>query len=173
MNKFQLAHRNATIKAHEAAIRIELARHPEVVATLKLFPPKLRDQVRLHVSDFSNTVWMSVNMDELDSFKDKALTKLLAKFADAAWNCSSKDWTHSDSPNRDFHFSRDVEWKPKASRHTRWLDINCGYYYIPTSFELNVSVSAYVKSDSPLCRMVVTGVEEEVVRKEIKQIVCA
>lgn len=173
MNKFQLAHRNATIKAHEAAIRTELARHPAVKATLALFPPKLREAVRLHVSDFSNTVWMSVNMDDLDSFKDKALTKLLAKFADADWKGSSRDWTHSDTPNRDFNFSRDVAWKPKASRHTRWLDTYCGYYYIPNSFEIHVSVNAYVKSDSPLCRMVVTGVEEEVVRKEIKQIVCA
>jgi hypothetical protein len=31
----------------------------------------------------------------------------------------------------------------------------------------------YVKSDSPTCRIVVEGYEEEVVRKEIKKIVCA
>lgn len=38
---------------------------------------------------------------------------------------------------------------------------------------VQVKVFAYVKSDSPLCRVVVTGMKEEVVRTAIKQIVCA
>jgi len=36
-----------------------------------------------------------------------------------------------------------------------------------------VTVFAYVKSDSPLCRVVVTGVTERMVREETKEIVCA
>ena len=173
MNKFQIAHRNATIKLHEAAIRTELARHEELKKTLALFPPKLRAQVRLIISDFSNSVLFTLTLDNLDSFKDKALVKLLEKFADGDWESRSTDYTHSDTPNRDFSFTRKVAWTPKPSRHTRWLAANCGDYYIPKEFEINVGIYAYVKSDSPLCRMVVTEVKEEVVRKEIKQIVCA
>ena len=41
------------------------------------------------------------------------------------------------------------------------------------NFELNVTVYSYVKSDSPLCRVVVTGTTERIVREETKQIVCA
>ena len=173
MNKFQFAHRNATIKAHEAAIRAELARHPAVKQTLSLFPPKLRDQVRLHVSDYSNTMQFTLTMSDIDSFKDKALIKLLTKFADDEWQTHSRDWTHGDTPNRDFAFTRKVTWTPKPSRHTRWIATNCGEYYVPISFDIDVRLFTYVKSDSPLCRMVVTEVKEEIVRKEIKQIVCA
>jgi hypothetical protein len=173
MNKFQFAHRNATIKAHEAAIRAELARHPAVKATLSLFPPKLRDQVRLHVSDYSNTMQFTLTLDDLDTFKDKTLVKILSRFADGDWESRSVDYTYSDTPNRDFAFTRKLAWTPKPSKHTRWLAVNCGDYYVPTSFEIHVGIYAYVKSDSPLCRMVVTEVKEEVVRKEIKQIVCA
>ena len=43
----------------------------------------------------------------------------------------------------------------------------------PLTFELSVYVFAYVKADSAACRIVVTGVEEKVVRTEIKEIVCA
>jgi len=129
--------------------------------------------VRLTLNEYSSGVQFTLTLNELDSFKDKMLTKLLAKFASEEWECSSRDWTNSDTPNRDFHFSRDVAWSPKPSRHTRWLTANCGDYYVPKKFAVNVGIFAYVKSDSPLCRMVVTGVKEEVVRKEIKQIVCA
>ena len=173
MNKFQLAHRNATIKAHEAAIRTELARHEEVKKTLALFPPKLRDQVRLHVSDYSNTMQFTLTLDNLDTFKDKTLVKILSRFAEGDWESRSTDYTHSDTPSRDFAFNRSVAWTPKPSRHTRWIATHCGEYYIPISFDIQVGIYAYVKSDSPLCRMVVTEVKEEVVRKEIKQIVCA
>lgn len=41
------------------------------------------------------------------------------------------------------------------------------------AFIVSVQVMAYVKYDSPLCRIVTTGYTEEVVRKEVKQIVCA
>lgn len=173
MNTIQFAQRNAIIKAHETAIRTELARHPAVKATLALFPPKLRDKVRLSISDYSNSVQFSLTMDSLDSFKDKGLLKILERFAEGDWGSRSTDYTGSDTPNRDFHFNRAVTWAPKPSKHTRWLAVNCGEYYIPKEFEIYVGIYTYVKSDSPLCRMVVTEVKEEVVRKEIKQIVCA
>lgn len=173
MNKFQIAHRNATIKMHQSALRVELARHPEVAATLKMFPPKLRSEVRLNISEYNNTVQFAVVLIDLDSFKDKALTKLIAKFAGDEWGSQTNDYTYDDKPNRDYHFTRRVAWTPKPSKHTRWLEANGSEYPLPTTFEIVINIFAYVKSDSPLCRVVVTGFKEEVTRKEIKQIVCA
>lgn len=173
MNKFQIAQRNASINAHRTAIRTELARHEEVRKTLALFPPKLRSEVVLQVSEYNNSVSFTLVMRDLESFKDKQLTKLLAKFAGDEWLTRSNDYTHSDTPNRDFSFTRKLAWTPKPSKHTRWLAAYVGDYFIPSSFDISVNLFTYVKSDSPLCRIVVAGVEEEVVRKEIKQIVCA
>jgi hypothetical protein len=44
---------------------------------------------------------------------------------------------------------------------------------VPTEMRINVSIYAYVKADSPTCRVVVTGVKERVIREETKEIVCA
>lgn len=175
MNRFQIAHRNATIAAHRSAIRIELARHPAVKNILKMFPPAMRKDVRMQVGEFHDGVSFSLRLSDLDSFKDKKLTKLLAKFAGDEWASQTNDYTY-DTPNRDFHFNRDIPWTPKPSKHTRWFDKateDTGYNHTPTSFRVSVSLFTYVKSDSPTCRIVVEGYEEEVVRKEIKKIVCA
>ena len=173
MNKFQIAQRNAVIALHKQAIRVELARHPEVKKVLAAFPPALRKDVRLSISDYSDTVNFSLTLRERESFKDKKLTKLLAKFAGDEWGANSTDYTY-ETPNRDFTFNRSFDWAPKTSKHTRWLSDNedCAHH-IPHRFHTYVSLYTYVKSDSPTCRIVVEGIEEEVVRKEIKKIVCA
>lgn len=172
MNRFQIAHRNATIAAHRSAIRVELARHPAVKKILAMFPPVLRNEVRMQVGEFHDGVSFSLRLSDLNSFKDRKLTNLLAKFAGDEWASQTNDYTF-DTPNRDFHFNREIPWTPKPSKHTRWIEANCGAYHIPTSFRVSVSLFTYVKSDSPTCRIVVEGYEEEVVRKEIKKIVCA
>jgi hypothetical protein len=173
MNKFQIAQRNATIALHKHAIRVELARHPEVKNILMLFPPAMREEVRLEISGYTDTVNLMLTLRDLDSFKDKALTKLLTKFAsDDAWQARTVDYTHSETPNRDFTFTRDIPWTPKPSKHTKWIDENCGDYHIPQAFRIHVSLYTYVKSDSPTCRIVVKGIQEEIVRKEITEIVC-
>jgi hypothetical protein len=171
MNKIQTAQRNATIALHKQALRIELARHPEVKNILMMFPPALRKEVRLHLSDYGDSVNFTLTMRDLESFKDKQLTKLLAKFAGDEWQTQTSDYTYSDAPNRDFSFNRTIAWTPKPSKHTRWLDTN--EEPIPNTFRVYITLYTYVKSDSPTCRIVVEGYEEEVVRKEIKKIVCA
>jgi hypothetical protein len=173
MNKIQAAQRNATINAHQSAMRVELARHPEIKNILKMFPPALRKEVRFSVSDYSDSATFILRMIGLESFKDKQLVKLLAKFAGDEWASQTSDYANSDTPNRDFSFNREIPWTPKPSKHTRWIEKNCGAYHIPTTFKISVMLFTYVKSDSPTCRIVVEGYEEEVVRKEIKKIVCA
>jgi hypothetical protein len=91
-------------------------------------------------------------MYDLDSFKDKQLTNILERFLD--WKTTTNEFT-SGLPNKDFRFDKKCH------------DAKVG------DFEISVAVYAYVKSDSPLCRIVVTGVTEEIVRRETKQIVCA
>ena len=173
MNKFQIAQRNATAALHKQAIRIELARHPVVRNILMMFPPALRENVNLGVSDYSDAVHLTLTIRDLDSFKDKTLTKVLAKFAiDDAWQARTTDYTHSDTPNRDFNFTRTVAWTPKTSKHTKWLDDTCGEHRIPNEFTVYLTLYTYVKSDSPTCRIVVKGIQEEIVRKEITEIVC-
>lgn len=173
MNKIQVAQRNATIAAHQSAIRVELARHPVVRNILMCFPPALRKDVGLRISDYSDSVNFTLTMRDLESFKDKKLTKLLACFAGDEWQTQTSDYTYSDAPNRDFSFNREIPWTPKPSKHTRWIEKNCGAYHIPNTFRVYITLYTYVKSDSPTCRIVVEGYEEEVVRKEIKKIVCA
>lgn len=173
MNKFQIAQRNATVALHKQALRIELARHPAVKAVLMMFPPALRAQIDLSVSDYSDTVNLNLMLRDLDSFKDPRLVKLLAKFAsDDAWKARTADYTYSDTPNRDYNFRRTIDWTPKPSKHTKWLEANCGAYHIPYNFQIQVTLFTYVKSDSPTCRIVVKGIKEEIVRKEITEIVC-
>jgi hypothetical protein len=132
--------------------RAKFLRHPAVKEAFTAIPPKLRKEASLSCSSFSGAINISVAMYDLDSFKDAKLTRVLEKFID--WETSVSEFTHN-CPNKDFSFSKSVETDNGEM------------------FKLNVFVYAYVKEDSPLCRIVVAGFTEEVVRKEIKKIVCA
>ena len=143
---------NAIETAKRMALKPLLLKHPEVKAAFNLLPAKIRKDAALSLSTYGNTVFIAVTMYDLDSFKDKQLTSILERFLD--WNATTSEYT-SGLPNKDFRFD-------KQCRDDKVGD-----------FEINVGVYAYVKSDSPLCRIVVTGVTEEIVRKETKQIVCA
>ena len=96
---------------------------------------------------YSSTVYINATVRGLDSFKDAKLTRLLERFLD--WETQVNEYTYGE-PNKDFAFTKKID-----------------------GMEIRVCIYAYVKSDSPLCRIVVTGVTERVVREEVKQIVCA
>ena len=132
--------------------RAKLLRHPAVKEAFNAVPPKMRKDASIQCSSFSSSVNISLSMQDLDSFKDAKLTRVLEKFID--WETSVSEYTHG-RPNKDFSFNKRFETADGLS------------------FTLNVFVYAYVKEDSPLCRIVVAGFTEEVVRKEIKKIVCA
>ena len=143
---------NAIEVAKRMALKPLVLRHPEVKAAFNLLPAKVRKNATLSLSTYGNVVFISVTMYDLDSFKDKKLTSILERFLD--WKTSTSEYT-SGLPNKDFRFDK------------KFTDDKAG------EFEISVAVYAYVKADSPLCRIVVTGVTEEVVRREVKQIVCA
>ena len=127
--------------------RIKMLKHPAVKEAFEMFPLNLRKKVSISMSSYNNTVFLTMFMYDLDSFKDVRFTSLLERFID--WNVSTSDYTYG-VPNKDVRFDKKVD------------DIT-----------ISVTVGAYVKEESPLCRIVTTGFTEEIVRKEIKQIVCA
>lgn len=141
--------RATRIAAKQLSARVALLKHPAVRAAFEAFPVNQRMGVNLSLSTYGDSVCINTTMRNLESFKVPKLTCLLERFTGNEWTVRVNEYTN-DAPNKDFHFERQVD-----------------------GFTLNVSIYAYVKSDSPLCRVVVTGVTERVVREEIKAIVCA
>lgn len=132
----------------------------------------------ISVSDYSAAIDSGVALRDLDSFKDTRLLKVLDTFAAGDWDASSSDYTY-DQPNRDYRFKRTIDRPLDTLRLTAaerrslsWLDTHASYS-IPTELTLTVGIYAYVKADSDACRIEVVGIEEEVIKKEIKRIVCA
>jgi hypothetical protein len=143
------ASRIARTEAKRLAARVALLKDPAVKAAFEAFPPVMRKDVNVSLSSYGDTVFMNLSIRDLDSFKSPKLTKVLEKFMGDEWKLRVNDYPN-ETPNKDFHFGKQVG-----------------------EFAIDVSIYAYVKSDSPLCRVVVTGVTERVVREEIKEIVCS
>ena len=173
------AKRDALATAHRAALRPVMFTSPVVRQTIMSFPPALRERVSLNGSNYGDQVTMYLTMRDLDSLKDKRLTKLLEKFAGDEWVCRTSDYTYAEA-NRDFVFTRKVSVPVPLNSHTKWL-IKDGQMYqsiyedtpLTVEMEIQVFISAYVKSDSPLCRIEVVERNERVVIDEVKRIVCA
>jgi len=128
------------------------------------------------ISQSADSVRFGATLYDLDSLKDERLLQALEPFAGGTdWTAGSTDWTHSDRPNRDYSFVQRVELDPclfPMPAPLRRALLRAGDL-APQAFDLRVVICAYVKSDSPLCRVVVKGIEEKIVREEIKEIVCA
>ena len=152
--KATAARKELTAEMKRMKKRLGLTSHHAAKATWALFPLKMRKDVRVVLSQFGDSISFTVWLTGLESFKDKRLTSVLAAFATPEWRAHTNDWTGGDEPNRDYKFERSVieEGEP--------------------SFNIQVGIYAYVKSDSPTCRIVLKEVKEEVVRKEERVIVC-
>lgn len=147
--------RTTRIAAKQLSARVALLKHPAVRAAFEAFPPVMRKDVDISLSTYGESVYMNTTMRNLESFKVPKLTCLLERFMGDEWRARVSEYPN-DTPNKDFHFERRIG--------------ETGQYH---EFTLNVTIFAYVKSDSPLCRVVVTGVTERMVREETKEIVCA
>jgi hypothetical protein len=140
----------------------------------------------VNTSEYSAEVSLGLTLRELESFKDERLTKLVSAFAGDEWTATTTDYTY-DPPNRDYRFTMEIE-APLADlldeqrrglrltaaeqRSLAWLREQAPYE-VPRTVLLTVGIYAYVKADSAACRIEVVGIEEEVIKKEIKRIVCA
>jgi hypothetical protein len=142
----------------------------------------------LDVDQHAETVRIGVSLRDLESFKDPRLLKVLEAFvgtadADGAeWESSTADYAFT-MPNRDYSFERKLSLadptrlppglrKALSRAHDTLVTLNHWDPTTPSELKIIVNVYAYVKSDSPLCRVVVTGVTERVIREEKKEIVC-
>ena len=168
--KLAIARRRVEQMAHETALRADTVNHEIVKDVYAALPAYARKRTDISGGIYGN-VFMSMTIEELDSFKDKRLLKVLDVFSGDDWKQETKDYT-GGIPNRDFTFTKEFHMPHNyGSAHYKWLKKR-GIVFDST-FTLSVFVCAYVKEDSPSCKIVVTGFEEEVVRKEIKKIVCA
>lgn len=134
----------------------------------------------VNTSEYNAEVSLGLTLRELESFKDERLTKLLERFAGDEWRSSTTDYTY-DRPNRDYRFTRELDdplrhpalrLTAAERRSLAWLREQAPYE-VPRTVLLTVGIYAYVKADSDACRIEVVGIEEEVIKREVKRIVCA
>lgn len=177
MNQFTYAKQVALASAHRAALKVRVLEAPQVQAILQLFPRNLRKDVEISCSEYSNAVTFALYMRDLDSLKDKKLMRVLEAFvSDPEWNSSSNDYTHSDTPNRDYRFDKKISIPMPANEHSRWLEKHFMFWHDDKTtlpVEIRIYISAYVKQDSNSCRIEVVERKEKVVIEEVKRIVCA
>jgi hypothetical protein len=110
----------------------------QMVHIAKMLCPTEDDNTTLYFDVDSHTPSILVNMHRLDSFKDHRLAMALWFLTDldGQRDVTTSDW--AESLNRDYKFE----------------------------FEgFKVTISAFVKSDSPTCRKVVVGSKTEVVNE--------
>lgn len=183
-----IAKRRAIIAQHKRVLLAACVRLPQVKPLFVALAKATLggEQPWVNTSEYSAEVSVGLTMRELASFKDERLTKLVSRFAGDEWTASTQDFTY-DKPNRDFRFTMTID-DPLADlldeqrrglrltaaerRSLAWLREHASWE-MPRTLTLSVSIYAYVKADSDACRIEVVGFEEEVVKKEIKRIVCA
>lgn len=179
--------RRAVIAQHKRVLHAALVRLPQVKP---LFVTLTRaalggEHPWVTTSEYSAEVSLGLTLRELESFKDGRLTKLLERFAGDEWRGTTTDYTY-DQPNRDYRFAMEIDDPLGAygpghpalrltaaeQRSLAWLREQAPYE-VPRTLQITVGIYAYVKADSDACRIEVVGIEEAVIKKEIKRIVCA
>ena len=162
-NAAQEAHATAAL----VAIRPTLLRQPALRKIYNQIPAALRKYASLSLSTYANEVYLNCQLYDLDSFKDERLLKALAPFAD--WESHTNDYTFN-APNRDFHFKKEFTWEhdTRAIAYKKLVKEGAA---IPTTFEISMNISAWVKEDSATCR-IVTQEREETIKKVDRFIVC-
>ena len=176
----------ARIAQHRRVLHAALGRLPQVRKAFLTYTRALRSLPQagpdaapwLSVGEYGPEVTMGMAVRDLPSLKDEGLMRVLAAFAGDEWTATSTDYTF-DVPNRDYRFRRDIadplehlRLTAAEKRSLAWLSEHAPYE-LPKTAALTVSVYAYVKGDSDSCRIEVVGIEEAVIKHEIKRIVCA
>jgi len=109
-----------------------------------------QQRVHFHILPGIKTVSVYVYIHDLHSFKSAKLVRLLERLEDNGFAVEgTSDWM-GGKPNRDFTYSKTIG-----------------------TAKLDLRVCAYVRADSKSCRIEVVDVKEELVKTEVKRIVCA
>jgi hypothetical protein len=188
---------NASVR-HMQAIRSENIMHPEVKRTFDAIPAAYRRErkwcgkkqdyvgpnqyVYLDASMYGSTVTLSISLHGLSNLKtDKRLARLLDHFITPEWTCKpTVDNTYSaKTPGRTYEVFKEVPTHRLSESHAsmKWLRKNNRTWdldhHLKTPLLIRVLINAYVKEDNETCRVEIAEVREEVVRTEIKRLVCA
>jgi hypothetical protein len=177
--------RRAIVAQHKRVLHAAFVRLPEVKRLFVALTKAAQgyDAPWINVSDYNAEVSLGLSLRDLASFKDASLLRLLAQFAGDEWTSSTTDHTY-DAPNRDYRFRQTisdplgdprlpaVRLTAAERRSLDWLREH-NRYEVPKTLIIGVHIYAYVKADSDACRIEVVGIEEEVIKKEVKRIVCA
>jgi hypothetical protein len=189
---------DAAAQRHMNAVRTESLTHPEVKRAYDAIPAAYKRQpkwcsktndyvgpnqyIYIDVASYSNMVTINITLNGLkDLKKDKRLTSLLATFLTPEWTAQpTTDCTWSEqSRGRVFSFYREVSPHRVQPTHpsVKWLRKQGRTWnldaHMNNPLRIRVVINAYVKEDNETCRIEVTEVREEVVRTEVKRLVCA
>lgn len=187
---------NAAIR-HMMAIRAENIAHPEVKRVFNDIPAAYKreqqwddnlckyvgpnQKIYVDASQHSSIVSIYITIYDLDDLKtDKRLSRLLTTFLTPEWvampttdNAGSERYrgrTYTFNKTAPIHTKEShpsVKWLRKANK-TWDLDD-----HMKKPLTIRVCVSGYVKEANTTCRIEVVEVREEVIKTEVKRLVCA
>jgi hypothetical protein len=187
---------NAAIR-HMMAIRAENIAHPEVKRVFNAIPAAYKREQRwceekvayvgpnqkiyVDASQHSSIVSIYITIYDLDDLKtDKRLSRLLATYLTPEWvampttdNAGSERYR-----GRTYTFNKTATVYTKESHPSvKWLRKNEKTWdlddHMKKPLTIRVSVSGYVKEANTSCRIEVVEVREEVIKTEVKRLVCA
>lgn len=188
---------NAGIR-HMMAIRAENINHPEVKRVFDAIPAAYKKErgwcnkamdyvgpnqkIYVDASQHSSIVSIYITIYDLDNLKtDKRLSRLLTNYLTPEWeampttdNAGSERYrgrTYTFNKTVPTHIKEthpSVRWLRKADKQS-W-DLND---HMNKPLTIRVSISGYVKEDNQTCRIEVVEVREEIIKTEIKRLVCA
>ena len=187
---------NAGIR-HMMAIRAESINHPEVKRVFNAIPAAYKreqywceekvayvgpnQKIYVDASQHSSIVSIYITIYDLDDLKtDKRLSRLLTTFLTPEWeampttdNAGSERYrgrTYTFNKTAPIHTKEShpsVKWLRKADK-TWDLDD-----HMKKPLTIRVCISGYVKEANTTCRIEVVEVREEVIKTEVKRLVCA
>jgi hypothetical protein len=182
---------------HMMAIRAENIAHPEVKRVFNAIPAAYKrernwcnkamdyvgpnQKIYVDASQHSSIVSIYITIYDLDNLKtDKRLSRLLTNYLTPEWvampttdNAGSERYR-----GRTYTFNKEVPVHTKETHPSvRWLRKNDKTWdlddHMKKPLTIRVSVSGYVKEANTSCRIEVVEVREEMVRTEVKRLVCA
>jgi hypothetical protein len=187
---------NAAMR-HVMALRADNLLHPEVKRVWDAIPAAYKrergwcskvmkyvghnQRIYLDASQHSSVVNIYIGLDDLDSLKtDKRLSRLLNTFLTPEWVAMPT----TDNAQSEKHRGRMYEFNKTVPIHlkethpsVRWLRKADRVWELTALMEkpltIRVCISGYVKEDNTSCRIEVVEVREEMVRTEVKRLVCA
>ncbi len=158
-------------------------------------------RIYLDASQYGSTVTISIMLNDLDNLgrcdcnhdcadapleeivgnrhTDKRLARLLKVYLTPDWEALPRNDLATDyARGRTWEFTKEVAVHTKESHPSvKWLRKNDKTWdlddHMKKPMKIRVFISGYVRDDNTTCRIEVTEVREEMVRTEVKRLVCA